>query len=88
MWAGPSGASSPHTRWLSGVGCPDVDPLATLPVNCVKCGQALTLAFSEWQVEAEVEPPLSVQVWICPYCKATNTGRMPGRLTYVFKGHR
>jgi len=60
-----------------------------LHVSCGHCGAEMTLQFTDWpeSVQAATAPP-TIQAWVCPACMKMNSGEFPGRLGWVWKGHR
>jgi hypothetical protein len=60
-----------------------------LHVDCVHCGQKLTLQFVDEPeaLDAAVKPRTR-QSWVCPACRKMNSGEFQAKLGWVWKGHR
>jgi hypothetical protein len=60
-----------------------------LHVSCAHCGGKMTLQFADWPESLEAaSKPRTVQEWACPPCMKKNSSEFPGRLGWVWKGHR
>ena len=59
-----------------------------LHVDCVHCGQKLTLQFVDTPEKLDTATALTTQSWTCPACMKLNTGEFPAKLGWVWKGHR
>lgn len=67
--------------------------LLTLSVVCAACGGAVTLETSgpaahDSRTHTDTTRPADTpQSWSCPHCKIPNIGALPGKLSWVRKGH-